>query len=128
MPGKRWGPEWTHGSIALALTLVLVLLLFWLLQVTLTGPRFLLAWLVAISVTTFAYYGYDKWRAQVGSRRVPELVLHLLALAGGSLGAYLGMRVFRHKTLKGPYRVVFWCIVAVQAGLVVLLVGSMLWS
>jgi uncharacterized membrane protein YsdA (DUF1294 family) len=126
MPAKRWGPEWTHGSLAVALTLPQVLLGFWLLGLTPTGPRLLFGWLLAVSVTTFGYYGYDKWRAKVGSNRVPELVLHLLALAGGSLGAYLGMRTFRHKTLKGPYRVVFWCIVAMQAGLLALLVFLLL--
>ncbi len=115
MPAKRWGPEWTHGSIALTVTLIQILLAFWLLGVTITGPRFLLGWLLAVSVTAFAYYGYDKYRAREGSRRVPELVLHLLALAGGSAGAYLGMRYFRHKTIKGPYQAIFWTIILLQA-------------
>lgn len=114
MPGKRWGPEWVHGSVAVSATLILVLLGFWLTHATITGPRILLAWLLAITLVTFAYYGYDKTRAKAGSRRVPELVLHLLALAGGSGGAYLGMRVFRHKTIKGNYQVVFWTIVVLQ--------------
>jgi uncharacterized membrane protein YsdA (DUF1294 family) len=114
MAGKRWGPEWVHGSIAVSATLLLVLSGFWLTHATITGTRFLLAWLLAITLTTFAYYGYDKSRAQAGSRRVPELVLHLLALAGGSGGAYLGMRYFRHKTIKGNYQVVFWTIVVLQ--------------
>ena len=49
---------------------------------------------------TFALYGWDKWRAQRAGRRVPESRLHLLALLGGFPGAWLGMRVFRHKTRK----------------------------
>jgi uncharacterized membrane protein YsdA (DUF1294 family) len=121
---RRWGPEWVHGSIALCLTLLLLVLGFWLLHATVTGPRILLGWLLAVTLTTFGYYGYDKWRARVGSRRVPELVLHLLALAGGSVGAYLGMRAFRHKTIKANYRVVFGVILVLQLlilGLVVFL-------
>lgn len=114
MRSRRWGPEWTHGSIALAVTLIQLLLGFWLFGVMITGPRFLLGWLLAVSLTTFGYYGYDKWRAKVGSHRVPEVILHLLAVVGGSLGAYVGMRVFRHKTIKGPYQVVFWTIVVFQ--------------
>jgi uncharacterized membrane protein YsdA (DUF1294 family) len=73
---------------------------------------------VAINLTTTAYYGYDKLQAIRAGRRVPERVLHGLALGGGSLGAYLGMRLFRHKTLKGSFRRVFWVIVVLQAALV----------
>jgi uncharacterized membrane protein YsdA (DUF1294 family) len=127
MGGKRWGPEWVHGSIALGGTLLLLVLGFWLLHATITGPRILLGWLLAVSVTTFAYYGYDKFRARAGSGRVPEVVLHLLALAGGSVGAYLGMRAFRHKTIKGNYRVVFWTIVVLQA-LLLGVAGYLTWT
>ncbi len=65
----------------------------------LTTPAGALAvWLVAINVVTFAVYGIDKRRARRGAWRVPEKTLFLLPLLGGSLGALLGMRVFRHKT------------------------------
>lgn len=42
------------------------------------------------------------------------MVLHGLALIGGSLGAYAAMRIFRHKTVKGPFRIIFWLIVVAQ--------------
>jgi uncharacterized membrane protein YsdA (DUF1294 family) len=74
----------------------------------------LVVWLVCINVVTFAYYGYDKWQARQAGRRVPEVALHLFALLGGSLGAFAAMRVFRHKTIKESFRIVFWIIVAVQ--------------
>ena len=65
----------------------------------LTTPAGALAvWLIAINVVTFAVYGIDKRRARRGAWRVPEKTLFLLPLLGGSLGALLGMRVFRHKT------------------------------
>jgi uncharacterized membrane protein YsdA (DUF1294 family) len=53
-------------------------------------------------------------------------VLHGLALAGGSLGCYAGMRAFRHKTIKGTFRIVFWVIVVLQALLVVAVVYRLL--
>lgn len=58
----------------------------------------LLVWLAAINLVTFAVYGIDKAKAKRGAWRVPEKTLFLLPLLGGSLGALLGMRVFRHKT------------------------------
>ena len=65
----------------------------------LTTPAGALAvWLIAINLVTFAVYGADKRRARRGAWRVPEKTLFLLPLLGGSVGALLGMRVFRHKT------------------------------
>ena len=65
----------------------------------LTTPAGALAvWLIAIKLVTFAVYGADKRRARRGAWRVPEKTLFLLPLLGGSVGALLGMRVFRHKT------------------------------
>ncbi len=65
----------------------------------LTTPAGALAvWLIAINLVTFAVYGADKRRARRGAWRVPEKTLFLLPLLGGSIGALLGMRVFRHKT------------------------------
>ncbi len=55
-------------------------------------------WLVVINAATFAVYGADKRRARRGTWRISEKTLFLLPLLGGSLGALLGMRVFRHKT------------------------------
>ena len=65
----------------------------------LTTPAGALAvWLIAINLVTFAVYGADKRRARRGAWRVPEKTLFLLPLLGASVGALLGMRVFRHKT------------------------------
>ena len=65
----------------------------------LTTPAGALAvWLIAINLVTFAVYGIDKRRARWGAWRVPEKTLFLLPLLGGSIGALLGMQVFRHKT------------------------------
>ena len=58
-------------------------------------------WLFCLSVVAFLFYGYDKHQsAKEGAWRVPEIVLHLLSLAGGFVGAFLGRRYYRHKTQK----------------------------
>ncbi|QRV24584.1 DUF1294 domain-containing protein [Marinomonas foliarum] len=61
-----------------------------------------------LSLVTFCFYGVDKSAAKRGKQRVPESTLHLLSLFGGWLGAMLGQKVFRHKTKKRRFLVVFW--------------------
>jgi uncharacterized membrane protein YsdA (DUF1294 family) len=75
------------------------------------------AYLAAINLITFLFYGYDKRQSQSNNFRVPELILHLLALLGGTPGALLGQLVFRHKTKKLSFRIVFLAIVLIQVGL-----------
>jgi uncharacterized membrane protein YsdA (DUF1294 family) len=79
----------------------------------------LVCWLLALNPSAFATYGIDKSLATRESRRIPETTLYLLAFLGGSPGAYLAMHVFRHKTVKGTFRIVFWLIVAVQIALII---------
>ena len=52
----------------------------------------------AWNLIVFCVYGLDKYKAQQDKRRIPEKTLLLLAFLMGGLGAFLGMRVFRHKT------------------------------
>lgn len=59
---------------------------------------YLLWYLAAVNLVTFTVYGVDKAKARRGAWRVPEKTLFLLPLLGGSIGALLGMRTFRHKT------------------------------
>lgn len=67
-----------------------------------------------INLATVALYGYDKVAAVKSRLRVPENVLHLAALLGGSPAALLSQRMFRHKTSKTSFRIWFWLIVVVQ--------------
>src|SRR5262245_23106205 len=104
---QRRHPVAFHFTISLTLAL-LVAALFWY-GVTARQwhwQPWLIAWLVGINATALGYYGYDKRCAGGNGSRVPEIVLHGLALAGGTLGAYAGMQLFRHKTIKGRFRVV----------------------
>jgi uncharacterized membrane protein YsdA (DUF1294 family) len=56
-----------------------------------------------LNLWTFMLFGLDKIRAENGAWRVAESNLLLLAFIGGSIGAYLGRAVFRHKTRKQPF-------------------------
>lgn len=73
---------------------------------------------LVMSLVCFVLYGVDKRRAGRGGRRVPEQTLHLLALAGGWPGAFLGQRHFRHKTKKVPFLIVFWIVVVAHIAIV----------
>ncbi len=79
----------------------------------------LVMWVAAISIATFGIYGYDKAQAQGSGVRVPEVVLHLLGALGGTPGAFVGIRLFRHKTSKSQFQVIFWLIVAAQLGILI---------
>jgi uncharacterized membrane protein YsdA (DUF1294 family) len=111
-------PERLHSAIGFACAFLLGLAVFLPFRHHFGWYHLVGAWLVGINLTAFGYYGFDKYRARAGGRRVPEAVLHGLALLGGSAGAWAGMRSFRHKTIKGSFRLAFWLIVALQAVLV----------
>lgn len=71
-----------------------------------------------LSVMAFAAFGFDKYRAQAEGRRIPENTLHLLALLGGWPGGLVGQQLFRHKTQKLSFRVVFWLCIAMNVAVV----------
>lgn len=63
-----------------------------------------LLWVLIWTLVSFALMGVDKWKAIRGSRRIPEKVLFLTAILGGSVGAIAGMNLFHHKTLHRSFR------------------------
>ena len=61
--------------------------------------EYILIYFVAISLITIIVTAYDKKAAKKCSKhRVPEKILFLLAILGGSLAEYLTMLKIRHKT------------------------------
>jgi len=79
------------------------------------------SWIIGVSLASFGTYGYDKSIAGRGVTRVPEVVLHLLTAVGGTIGSFAGMQIFRHKTQKKSFQLVFWAIVVIQIVVIVLL-------
>ena len=57
-----------------------------------------LCYILIINLIAFLLFGIDKYKAKNGLWRIPEKVLFLFAILGGSVGALIGMEVFRHKT------------------------------
>lgn len=63
-----------------------------------------LIYLAAVNVVTFFMYGIDKWKAKRARRRISEATLLGLAVIGGSIGAWIGIRVWHHKTLHKKFK------------------------
>ena len=103
-------------------------------------------YLIVINIVTFLVYGIDKWKAvsqrgqsqtrlsyaerkqprrkvkaKQGSWRISEATLLILALIGGSIGALLGMKVWRHKTMHKKFKYGLPLILLVQIALIYLL-------
>jgi uncharacterized membrane protein YsdA (DUF1294 family) len=79
-------------------------------------------WLIVASGITFILYGFDKSRSKTGGWRVPEVVLHVLALSGGFPGGWAGRSLFRHKTQKGFFVFVLAVSTLIHLGLWYLLI------
>ncbi len=80
--------------------------------------RLYFIWLGIASAITFLVYGVDKMQSRTGGSRVPESVLHWLALVGGFIGGWAGRWVFRHKTRKGFFALILVLSTAIHAGVV----------
>ena len=61
-------------------------------------------YVLILNFVTMLVYGIDKFKAKKGKWRIPESTLLLLAVLGGSIGAWLGMRVWRHKTQHKKFK------------------------
>lgn len=85
------------------------------------------AYVVAINFFTLIFYGWDKILSQTPFYRIPEKTLHVMALIGGSIGAYLGQKLFRHKSMKVEFRKKFWWIVSIQALVVLIFWGLLIY-
>ncbi len=83
----------------------------------------ILVYLVTINVATFFTYGLDKWKAKRAKWRIRETALLMLAVLGGSIGAWLGMKVWHHKTMHKKFKYGIPLILLVQIAAVVLLLS-----
>jgi len=116
-PGRRESP----GAIfALAAGLVVAAAVYGAWRASL-APW--IGYLAGINLAAVALYGYDKAVAGGSALRVPEAVLHGIAVLGGSPAAFLSQNLFRHKTVKQPFQRAFRLILAAQ----ILLLGLAVW-
>ena len=81
----------------------------------------LLIYLIDANIVTFVVFGIDKYKAKRGLWRIPEASLLTMAVIGGSIGAWLGTKVWHHKTLHKKFKYGIPLIIALQAALAVYL-------
>jgi len=80
----------------------------------------LTAYLVLVNAAAFILMLADKQKARRGVWRIPEATLLGVALIGGSIGAILGMHLFRHKTHHLKFTLGLPLILAAQVWLFIL--------
>jgi len=105
---RRTDPVLVFGLVTFGLALAVAGVLWWL------GLDPLLSWLIGITGITLLAYGYDREAAKARRTRVPEAILLALTLVGGTAGAFVGMRLFHHKTAKASFQLRFWLVAFVQ--------------
>jgi len=88
-----------------------------------TTEQLIPIYLVAMNVVTFFMYGIDKWKAKRSKWRISEATLLGMAVIGGSIGAWLGMRVWHHKTMHKKFQLGIPLILIIQLAIVIWLYG-----
>lgn len=83
--------------------------------------NYLLYYLAVVNTITFIVYGIDKLKAKKRKWRIPESTLLLLAIIGGSVGAWCGVKVWHHKTLHKKFIYGIPLIVIIQISIIIYL-------
>lgn len=77
-----------------------------------------LYYLLAVNTLTFLLYGIDKYKAKKARWRISEATLLMMAVIGGSIGAWAGMRLWHHKTMHKKFKYGIPLIILLQVVLV----------
>ena len=78
-------------------------------------------YLLAINALSFSLYGIDKDKAKKNQLRISEATLLMMAVSGGSIGAWAGMRLWHHKTMHKKFKYGIPVIIILQVVLAVYL-------
>ncbi len=81
----------------------------------------ILYYLLAVNIATFFLYGIDKYKARKGRWRISEATLLMMAVIGGSIGAWSGMRLWHHKTMHKKFKYGIPIIIILQVTIAVYL-------
>lgn len=113
IPGKkRVSPYVLYGGISIFLTLAMMI------YMVLKGCNLWIGYFLSINLCTLLIYGYDKLIAKTSILRVPEWILHGVAIGGGSPAALLSQKIYHHKTIKRSFQLAYWTIVLFQIALI----------
>jgi uncharacterized membrane protein YsdA (DUF1294 family)/cold shock CspA family protein len=118
LPERQQRAQWGTATL-FVLPAFLVLMLA--ISVAWRPPLWVPSLYLVVSLVTFIAYAMDKSATTNGTRRTPESILHLLALACGWPGALLAQQFLRHKSTKAKLRRVFWATVLINVAALVLL-------
>ena len=83
-----------------------------------------ICYILAINIATFLLYSIDKYKAKQNQRRISEATLLMMAVIGGSIGAWAGMRLWHHKTMHKKFKYGLPIIIILQVALVVYLLTN----
>lgn len=78
-----------------------------------------LYYLLAVNIVAFVLYGIDKYKAKRNKWRISEAALLTVAVIGGSIGAWAGMRLWHHKTMHKKFKFGIPAIIILQVALMV---------
>jgi uncharacterized membrane protein YsdA (DUF1294 family) len=67
-------------------------------------------YLIILNLLSGIIFAYDKHAAIKNYRRIPELTLHILEIAGGVFSVILLMYIIHHKNRKIRYYGVTWVV------------------
>ena len=84
----------------------------------------ILGYLLAVNITSFLLYGIYKYKAKKGRWRISEITLLLMAVIGGSIGAWGGMRIWHQKTMHKMFKYGIPVIIIFQVALAVYLLTN----
>lgn len=77
-----------------------------------------LYYLLVVNTLTFLLYGIDKYKAKKARWRISEATLLMMAVIGGSIGAWAGMKLWHHKTMHKKFKYGIPLIILLQVALV----------
>lgn len=76
-------------------------------------------YLITVNIVSFILYGVDKYKAKRGKWRISEATLLAMAIIGGSIGAWTGMKVWHHKTMHKKFTIGVPLVFALQVALAI---------
>lgn len=122
---SQWQKRRDERPLWVGLGLIAFWLLLWLIGIGMGRfPWVILTAVVLLNLATFYMYWRDKQAAVSTLSRTPEDWLHALAVFGGWPGAWFAQQIFRHKTSKQPFRLIYWATVGVN---IIALLAWIIW-
>lgn len=98
----------------IGMIIIVLIVTMTILKIILSETSLFSIYFIAVSLTTFFIYSYDKDASQSDKLRVPEKVMHGLEFALGAPAALVSQKLFRHKTIKKSYQSRFRTILLLQ--------------